>query len=70
MGVKIGDINIAEQIIDLRFQILRLSKILEYIVNNNELNNKPSPDDIKAIEEECLEILNKNFPNMGIKRKT
>jgi len=71
MGIKIGDINLAEEIVDLRFQFLRLSKIFDYVIahNRDKLTDLPNQDEMRRIEQECVEILNRRFPNMGVKRK-
>ena len=48
---KIGDLDIVDEIVDLRHQIIRAGLILEYIVNNPK--NK-----IEAISNEVLDKLN------------
>jgi len=68
MGVKIGNIDIANEVIDLHFQVLRTQLLLEEIIKKNNIRNLPSQAEMNAIEDHVLEVLNKKFPDMGIKK--
>jgi hypothetical protein len=70
MSIQIGDINLANEIIELHFQVLRTQMLLEIIVQNSSTTYKPNQSDVRDIEEKALKILNQKFPNMGIAKKT
>ena len=70
MSVQIGDINIANEIVELHFQILRTQLLLELILQKSSSTYQPTANDVKLIEEKVLGILNQKFPTMGITRKS
>jgi len=69
MGVKIGNIDIANEIVELHFQVLRTQLLLEEIIRKNSIKNLPSPEEMNVLENRVIDVLNKKFPDMGIKRK-
>lgn len=69
MSIQIGDLNIANEIVELHFQILRTQLLLELILQRTTNGYKPTQTDIKDIEDRAIEILNKKFPSMGITKK-
>ncbi len=68
MGIKIGNIDIANEVIELHFQVLRTQLLLEEIIKKNNIRNLPSQAEMNVIEDRVLEVLNKKFPDMGIKK--
>jgi len=68
MGIKIGDVDIVKEIVDLNYQLLRTQLILEHILNNNANLNKPDSTSMKAIDDKAIETLQKKYPNMGISK--
>lgn len=73
MAVKIGDIDIAREIIDLHFQLRRTQLLLERAlqrISTNENSEVLTQEDMQATEEEAITYLQERFPKMGIKRKT
>jgi hypothetical protein len=70
MSIQIGDLNLANEIIELHFQVLRTQMLLEKVVHNSGNTYKPTPLEIREIEEKALQILNQKFPNMGITKKS
>jgi hypothetical protein len=68
MGVKIGNIDITNEVIELHFQVLRTQLLLEEIIKKNNIRNLPSQAEMNVIEDRVLEVLNKKFPDMGIKK--
>lgn len=68
MGIKVGNIDIANEVIELHFQVLRTQLLLEEIIKKNNIRNLPSQAEMNAIEDRVLEVLNKKFPDMGIKK--
>ncbi|GEC73805.1 hypothetical protein SAMN05443543_103383 [Flavobacterium flevense] len=69
MGVSIGGLDIANEIVELHFQVLRTQLLLEEIINRNKLTNLPNPQEMVDLENKVIEILNRKFPDMGIKKK-
>ncbi len=69
MGMKIGNIDIANEVVELHFQVLRTQLLLEEIVKKNNIRNLPNQAEMNAIEDRVIEVLNKKFPDMGIKKK-
>ncbi|MDA9551375.1 hypothetical protein N9R53_00435 [Flavobacteriaceae bacterium] len=69
MGVKIGNIDIANEVVELHFQVLRTQLLLEEIIKKNNIQNLPNQAEMNAIEDRVIEVLNKKFPDMGIKKK-
>ena len=68
MGIKIGDVDIVKEIVDLNYQLLRTQLILEHILNNNANLNKLDSTSMKAIDDKAIETLQKKYPNMGISK--
>jgi hypothetical protein len=68
MSIKVGDIDVTGEIIDLRFQLIRTQLLLDKLTVHNP-NFQNVDIDSAQIEEEALEILQKRFPNMGIYKK-
>lgn len=65
--MKLGDIDVAGQIIDLNFQLLRTQILLEELMKHNADQLKlPSPEAMNEINEFTLEAIKKKFPNMNI----
>jgi hypothetical protein len=69
MGVKIGNIDIANEVVELHFQVLRTQLLLEEIIKKNNIKNLPNQAEMDALENRVIEVLNKKFPDMGIKKK-
>jgi hypothetical protein len=68
MSLKIGDIEVANEIIELHFQVIRTQLLLEEVMKLNKLNY-PNQSQIQQIEERAINLLNQKFPNMGIAKK-
>lgn len=69
MGVSIGGLDIANEIVELHFQVLRTQLLLEEIINRNGITNLPNQQEMVDLENKVIEILNRKFPDMGIKKK-
>jgi len=65
MSIRIGDIEVAQEIVELNFQLMRTQLLLETILKNNKLLSI-SEQDIKDSENKALTIIRNKFPNMGI----
>ena len=70
MSLKIGDIEVANEIVELHFQVIRTQLLLEEIMKLNQINNYPNQSQVKQIEERAINLLNEKFPNMGIAKKS
>lgn len=69
MSIQIGDLNIANEIVELHFQVLRTQLLLELILQRSGNSYRPTQGDLTEIENKVIEILNKKFPSMGITKK-
>ena len=67
MSIKIGDIDVANEIIDLHFQVRRTQLLLERTLGRTGV--VVTPEDITAAEQEAFSWLQAKFPSMGIVRK-
>ncbi|MGL4584769.1 MAG: hypothetical protein ACRCVU_17515 [Flavobacterium sp.] len=68
--MTLGDIDVAGELIDLNFQLLRTQILLEEVLKHNaETMKLPSPEAMNEINEFALKSIQKKFPNMNIGRK-
>lgn len=68
--MQLGDIDVAGEIIDLNFQLLRTQILLEEVLKHNaETLKLPSQEAMAEINEFALKSIQKKFPNMNIARK-
>ncbi len=58
-----------KEVVELHFQVLKTQLLLDYIVQKNNIQNLPSKESMKAIEDLVLESINKKFPDIEIKKK-
>lgn len=66
MSIKIGDFDIANQLLDNEFRVSVLEKLLEKILNNNRNLVLPSQEELDLIRQKTAEELKKKYPNSGI----
>ena len=70
MSIKIGDIDVANEIVELHFQIIRTQLILEHILKNNALISQSlNFETMQSIDKKAIEALQNKFPSMGIQKK-
>ena len=68
--MKLGDIDVVGEIIDLNFQLLRTQILLEEVLKHNaETLKLPSPEAMTEINEFALKAIQNKFPNMNIAKK-
>ena len=67
MGIEIGGINLTEAIVNIDYQLMRTQKILEWVVNNNELLSAPDEETMVKINKEVTNTLKKRYPRAGLK---
>ncbi len=71
MGISFGGMDIANEIVELHFQLRRTQKLLEFVINKSPvIGGVLSADDIKAADKDALDFVQKKFPDMGIEKKT
>ena len=69
MGIKVGDIDISNEIIELWFQVIRTQRALDYVVRNvPTAANALTAEVISQIDNETIAQLQLKFPNMGVTR--
>lgn len=69
MGIKIGDIDIAQQTLDNEFRLGVLERLMEHVVNNNPTLVRPSQEQLNQIRKDVVQQLQKKYPNSGIEFK-
>lgn len=69
MSIKVGDIDLANEVIELHYQLIRTQLLLEEIVNSNPSLLRPNADRMRNVDERALQAIQQKFPNMGITRK-
>ena len=69
MGIKIGDIDIANQTLENEFRLGVLERLLENVLNSNPNLNKPTQLQLQQIRKEVVQQLQKKYPNSGIEFK-
>jgi hypothetical protein len=57
-----------KDIVTLEYNLIRTQLILDHIVNNTPNIEAPSNDNMKDIDREALESIQKKYPDMGISR--
>ena len=69
MSMKLGDVDVAKEIIELRHQLSRTQMILELVINKNSDKLKmPIQAEIKEIDDKVIDELIERFPN-SVSRK-
>ena len=67
--MKLGDVDVAQEIIELRHQLSRTQMILELVINKNTKTLVlPDEQEMKEIDDKAIDQLIKRFPN-SVSRK-
>jgi len=69
MSIKIGDIDIAAEIVDLKYQLIRTQMIIDALIEEEPKFKTKILKVIEKINQEALRKLQEVYPNMGIKQK-
>ena len=69
MGIKIGDVDVASEIVELNYQLLRTQLILDNLIQNNPNLHRPTQIQMQHIEQRALESIQQKYPSMGITKK-
>lgn len=68
MSIKIGDLDLANEVLELHFQVIRTQMILDSIINANPNLLGLTDQQMQSINDRALGTLQQKFPNMGIQR--
>ena len=69
MSIKLGDVDVAQEIIELRHQLIRTQMILELIVNKNMgTMQNPTAHEMKMLEDDAVDAILKRYPNSVTKK--
>ncbi len=68
MGIKFGEID-ASQILENEFSIKILSKLLQWVFDNNPKLKKPTQQQYEGFKKEVVRELQKKYPKSGVKLK-
>lgn len=69
MSIKIGDFDIANELLNNEFRVSTLEKVLQTIIDNNKTLTLPTQEDLENIRIQTAEQLKKKYPNSGIEYK-
>mgnify|MGYP000364252494 CR=1 FL=1 len=70
MGISIGGIDVANEIVELHYQLRRTQKILEILLAKTpQIGQSLTSLDMSLAEKDALDFVQKKFPEMGIQRK-
>jgi hypothetical protein len=64
--MKIGDMDVANAIINLEYDMLMMQRILNFITEKNEVLIHPTGNDLKEFRAKAIETLQRKYPSMGI----
>jgi hypothetical protein len=71
VGISIGGIDVAAEIVDLHFQLRRTQRLLEILTNKRYGGmDVLTPQDIALADKDALEFVQKKFPDMGIQKRS
>jgi hypothetical protein len=66
--MKIGDIDVTNSILNLEHDMNVLQQFLDKLIQNNPGLKYPTNQDIESFRKNALQMLEKKYPNMGIKK--
>ncbi len=69
MALKLGDIDVTQEILELHFQLRRTQLLLDEVIKIVPVVGNPITTDlIKQIDDKAFKYIQDKFPNMGIKK--
>lgn len=68
MGLKIGEVDVYTQTINHEYQIDRILKILDIIIEKTGV--EITPEEFQEINKASLEFVQNHYPNSGIRFST
>ena len=69
MSIRVGDVDVANEIIELHFQVRRTQLIIEALAAEDPVMASRIAAQIQEIDGKALEFVQAKFPNMGIQKK-
>jgi len=70
MSIKVGDVDVAAEIVELHFQLHRTQRILDLLISKTPvIGGAITLQEIENVDRETLNWLKEKFPNMGITKK-
>jgi hypothetical protein len=69
VGISVGGIDIAGEIVDLHFQLRRTQLLLDSLNTKASGSAKLTAEDVTSADRRALEFVQKKFPEMGITKK-
>lgn len=69
MSIVIGDLDVANELLNNEFRVSTLEKVLQTIIDNNKTLILPTQQDLENIRVQTAEQLKKKYPNNGIEYK-
>jgi len=67
-NMKIGDIDVTNSILNLEHDLNILQQFLDKLIQNNPGLSYPSKQEIEVFQKNALQMLEKKYPTMGIKK--
>jgi hypothetical protein len=68
--MQIGDINVANTLLNLQSKVMVLEQVLGYIMDKNPNIDRPNQKTMELMESNALRQLQELYPNMGIKKNS
>lgn len=68
--MKIGDIDVANSLLNLESRVMIMDQMFKYIFENNPNIKKPSPRIMEIFHNNAIGQLQKKYPTMNIKKKS
>lgn len=68
MSINVGGINLVEAIINIDYELNRTQRILEWVMQNNQIKT-PDQTVMGKIDEEAIKALQIKYPQAGIAPK-
>jgi hypothetical protein len=66
--MKIGDIDVANSIVNIEYDVNVLQQFVNYLMQNNPSLKLPTQEELNSFQETSVRTLNQKYPNMGIKK--
>lgn len=67
-NLRVGDVDVGHEIINLEFQFRRLQLILDWILESNPISG-PDQETLAGIEDRVISVLKQKYPDAGLEKK-
>ncbi len=69
--MQIGDLKVADAVLNLELQVNVLNQVVNYLINQNKDSlQHPNQKTIESFKEIAIQQLQVKYPNMGIKKNS